>query len=179
MIEMEIKAFLRDEVCVRAKLSQCGCQWKDTQYQVDTIYVQDKVLSDVNTPIFHIRRQGSLSILTLKILESDLDTATELELEISDALTMQDILYAIGFKELVRVAKHRDTTHFDGFNICIDKVENLGTFIEIERVESTMDNQQTVYDGIMHLLVSLGISKSDVTKKKYYKMILDKQANNA
>jgi hypothetical protein len=43
-------------------------------------------------------------------------------------------LNLLNFKEVVRVVKKRKKTHYKDYEICLDEIENLGTFIEIEKI---------------------------------------------
>ena len=90
MIEMELKALLKNKLQVKKKLEECGCEWVSVGLQVDTIYERSDAKQIVDTSIFRIRKYNDKKILTLKILMEDLDTAEELELDISCLLYTSD-----------------------------------------------------------------------------------------
>lgn len=175
VIEMELKAVLKNKLQVREKLKKDGCKWVLVGRQEDTIYEKNDTLQVVQVPIFRIRKCDDNTNLTLKVLEEDVDTAEELELSISDGTIMDKILQIIGFSIKVKIVKRREITKYKGFNICIDEVEGLGDFIEIERMSEKSTDKNVVYQEIKKILFELGIEEQDLRKEKYYKMLLKKE----
>lgn len=173
MIEMELKALLRNKSAVKKKLEEYGCKWSGVCLQVDTIYEMNNVWKKVGVPIFRIRKCNNEKILTLKMLEEDMNTAKELELTISDDEMMDKMLKAIGFFPKVQVIKRREITKYRGFNICIDEVSNLGLFIEIEKLSLESEYKEKVYSDMKMILAELGVSENDIQQEKYYEMLLE------
>ena len=172
MIEMELKALLKNKSQVMKKLEKCGCEWGLVCLQEDIIYEKNNMQEVVHAPIFRIRKCKDKTILTLKVLEEDFDTAEELELNISDEKTMDKMLQTIGFSTRIQIVKRRETTNYKGFNICIDEVEGLGDFIEVERVGEKRNDKNIIYKEIRKLLLELGVKEEDLRKEKYYEMLL-------
>ena len=172
MIEMELKALLKNKLQVKKKLEECGCEWVSVGLQVDTIYERSDAKQIVDTSIFRIRKYNDKKILTLKILMEDLDTAEELELDISDDIVMDKMLQFIGFLPKIQVVKRRQTAKYKEFNICIDEVEGLGDFIEIERISEKSNDKDRIYGEMRTVLLELGVEEEELKKEKYYEMIL-------
>lgn len=51
MIEMELKALLKNKLQVKKKLEECGCEWVSVGLQVDTIYERSDAKQIVDTSI--------------------------------------------------------------------------------------------------------------------------------
>jgi len=170
MIEMELKALLKNKLQVKKKLEECGCEWVSVGLQVDTIYERSDAKQIVDTSIFRIRKYNDKKILTLKILMEDLDTAEELD--ISDDIVMDKMLQFIGFLPKIQVVKRRQTAKYKEFNICIDEVEGLGDFIEIERISEKSNDKDRIYGEMRTVLLELGVEEEELKKEKYYEMIL-------
>ncbi len=94
--------------------------------------------------------------------ESDRLTKIERETTISDPNQMRDALLFMGYKEAVRVKKVRIKTNFKGYEICFDSVEELGSFIEIEKI--TDEDPETVRKSMLDFLEGFGI---DVAERVY------------
>lgn len=173
MFELELKAKIEDRFIIKNKLKNLGCKWSGAKIQIDTIYKRNSTQDSSEIPVFRIRKCNDKIILSLKILEEDINTAKELELEISDSKVMSDILRVLGFRPIVEVIKRRETTTYKGFNICLDDVERLGTFVEIEKLSESIENKESIYQKINLILSELGVEKQDIVLEKYYQMILN------
>ena len=173
MIEMELKASLKNKLHVKKIFEQYGCVWTSGGLQVDTIYEKKNIQQIIHAPIFRIRKCNDKTILTLKILEEDLDTAEELELDVSNDKVMDEMLQIIGFSPKIQDIKTRQKTKYREFVICIDEVEGLGDFIEIEMVAEKSDNKDKIYREMRKVLSKVGVMEGDIKKEKYYEMILN------
>lgn len=171
MLEMELKARLNDKSKLRQKLILEGCQWLPAIVQEDVIYIKKDITQKINIPVFRIRKIDNKTILTLKVQEADLNTAKELELGVSDDKTMHQMLQTIGFEAKVEVKKQRTETEYKGCTICIDEVEQLGDFVEIEQLGTEEADSKKVYMEMLCILKELGITSADLVEEKYFEMI--------
>lgn len=171
MLEMELKARLNNKVQMLERLSEQGCRWSVSSVQDDVIYIKSDMAQHLNTPVFRIRKIDDKTILTLKIQAVDLNTAKELELEVSDDKIMHQILQTIGFEAKVEVKKRRTETEYKGYTICIDEVERLGDFVEIEKIGTEESDSEKEYAEMMRILETLGIRTEDLVTEKYFEMI--------
>jgi adenylate cyclase class 2 len=105
----------------------------------------------------------------LKIQAADLNTAKEMELEISDQKIMHQILQTIGFDAKVSLKKYRTETKYKNYTICIDEVERLGDFIEIEKLAEEAKTEEE-YAAMWQILEELGIKNQNLEEKKYFEM---------
>ena len=171
MLEMELKARLHDKSQLKQTLIREGYQWSVPILQDDVIYIKSDIEKTINIPVFRIRKTGEKTILTLKVQTSDLNTAKELELEVSDDKTMHQILQTIGFETKVEVKKRRMETVYKGYTLSIDEVERLGDFLEIEKLGEEGSDSEKEYAEMKKVLAELEIRTEDLVTEKYFEMI--------
>lgn len=171
MLEMELKVRLTDKAEIIKQLEQKVCQWTEPSHQEDIIYIKRDIEKALGLPVFRIRKTENKTILTLKIQERDLNTAKELELEISDDRIMHQMLQELGFDAKVEVKKKRRDTVYRGYTISIDEVERLGDFLEIEKIAADDAEREKEYDKMMKILIELGLRAEDIVTEKYFQMI--------
>jgi adenylate cyclase class IV len=100
----------------------------------------------------------------------------ELETEVADGSELLTILEQLDFKELLRVKKKRRSYVRGPFTFCLDEVDQLGRFLEIEY----LGGEETVVPAeaknrINGLLEQIGLVQIRVEKKNYLQLIAEKQ----
>jgi adenylate cyclase class 2 len=179
-MEIEVKAKLKDSGAVFEKLSALGCQFSDVKTQDDMVWVSKTgSLEDFlsNSVFLRIRIQnGEKVILTAKSPKAKSGDASlvkrEHEVVVSSADEARNILSMLGLQEAVRVVKKRQTANYDGYEICMDDVENLGSFIELEKMAEEKDASQ-IQKQMIEFLLTLGILPEDQVKKGYDILMLE------
>lgn len=96
--------------------------------------------------------------------------AREYETIVGDAEQARRIVEATGFVELLRFRKERSQRVVDGDTLCMDRVEGLGCFVELERLIPEDEDADTVSPELEAKLDSLGYMGERVTKG--YDMLL-------
>jgi len=82
---------------------------------------------------------------------------------------------AINFKNLVTVDKEREVYfHEDGFEIALDKVKELGHFIEIE-TKKDFGSVEEARKKLFMLAKKLGIDTSNPDKRGYPYVLMQKK----
>ncbi|MBU0975735.1 MAG: CYTH domain-containing protein [Patescibacteria group bacterium] len=74
-----------------------------------------------------------------------------LDIDAPGNLSLSEFLKANGYVELVVVDKERTVAKKNGFDISIDEVEDLGVFLEVERlleIEAGEDNYEVMLDDL-------------------------------
>lgn len=94
----------------------------------------------------------------------------EYELNISDGNKMLALLNALGYTEQTLMEKIRTTYTYDCFEIVIDHVKNLGTFMEIE-LKTEVENARVGIALIYDFLKSIGITKIKLYTCGYITML--------
>ncbi len=73
----------------------------------------------------------------------------EHEVTVDDPIKMMDILTSIGFRPEVNVKKTRQKAYFNEYEICLDQVEGLGSFIELEKMtEENAEKVQNIHHSM-------------------------------
>jgi adenylate cyclase, class 2 len=88
----------------------------------------------------------------------------EFEVELSDAENMRKIFNSLNIETMVKVVKKREIYNHKGeFEICLDEVDELGYFIEIE-VKKEFGSIETANKKLIDFATEMGI---DVSKRNY------------
>ena len=95
----------------------------------------------------------------------------------TNGMTLGTIMKKNNFKVLIRISKNRKEYRFRGFNIAVDNVFNLGSFIEIESLKTTSDEKmiKLIKDKEMKLLKDIRISANNIIKKGYLDLIMERK----
>lgn len=182
MKEIEIKARVTNFEELISQLNTLGCIFSDEEVQTDRVYVQK--VGDVttylsNTHFVRIRHKSDNSyVFTVKADLSKLPSSQghlvkkEAETNVSDGQALEDILFMMGYQLSNTVIKRRRKANFNDLEICLDKVDDLGTFIEVERLSD--DEPAKILEEISLFLESLGVYSQDQVKKGYDILMLER-----
>ncbi len=77
----------------------------------------------------------------------------------------------MGYQIANKVTKSRRTANYGDFEICIDDVERLGHFIEVEKMSD--GDVDLVRKELNDFLVSIGVPTEDETHKGYDIMAIE------
>ena len=179
-MEIEVKAKLRDKAVAFKKLTDLGCELSAATTQDDMVWVlKTGSLEDFlsNRVFLRIRIQnGDRVILTAKSPKAKQGNESlvkrEHEVVVSSASEARNILSMLGLQEAVRVIKKRRTAHYGGYEICMDEVEGLGSFIELEKMAEEKEAAQ-IQKEMMDFLMTLGVAPEDQIKKGYDILMLE------
>lgn len=180
-MEIEIKAKLRDKAAVMQKLTALGCEFSEPKTQDDMVWVKN--MGDLptflgNDVFLRIRVEGGgKTILTAKkpknIAGEGNLVKREHEVVVDSAEEARVILEMLGLKEAVRTIKTRQKALHAGYDICIDEVEGLGSFIEVEKIADEKDADK-ILEEMMEFLAPLGVSVEDKVTKGYDILMIEK-----
>lgn len=87
------------------------------------------------------------------------------------------MLLLLDQEEMVRINKTRISSQYNDYQICVDDVENLGSFIEVEVLipDADADKSDQVQEELFTFLTSLGISPDDRATVGYNTLLLAKK----
>ena len=164
MKEIEIKAKLVNKSMVIKNLKKLGCVFEKPITQEDVVYTKlagtlKKFRKNEYFLRIRIKNKKKILFTIKKRMSNDLD-AIEHEFEISSKEEMEKTLFMIGFQKAVEIKKTRIITHYNGSEICIDEVKNLGSFIEMETL-TKKGNAEKIQDTMFSFFESIGIDKKD------------------
>lgn len=82
--------------------------------------------------------------------------------------TAERILCALGFFPVQpTVIKNRKILRYKDISACIDDVEGLGTFLELEIMAESEEARPEALDRIEKILKSIGYTMADTTRASY------------
>lgn len=172
MREIEVKARVRDVEPLLKRSFELGIRFAEPFAQEDATYETKIPKDNPNWNIFRIRRQNNQIILTMKYKASSrLRDNHEREVVISDAQQVADMLIRVGYTPGVRIYKTRRVAHYEGLELCLDEVDKLGTFIEIEKLTDESADVDHVQSELWKILLKLGIGPDDRIHKGYDTLI--------
>ncbi len=136
-LEIEVKFYLADLEGIRNKILKLGAKSKGRLFETNIRY-EDKNNSLIKKKSLLRLRQDEKTTFTLKssppVKSKDYKIVNELEVEVSDFATMDQILKTLGFHPEQKYEKWRETFILDQTLFCLDSMP-YGDFLEIEGQE--------------------------------------------
>ncbi len=164
--EIEIKVKIDSFEKIEEGLKKLGCEVSEPITQNDVVFF-DKNYDGKTRNVLRIRTVNDKSILTFKRSTVDELSSIEKEVEIKNPEIMTEMIELLGYEEYVRVNKKRKKCNYKNYEICLDEVENLGLYVEVEKMSD--EDQEIVKQELIDFLVSLGV---DISKRVFRDMIL-------
>lgn len=175
MKEIEVKAKVSNLGFIKNELIKRGCTFSEPLIQKDRVYLHNSIeFPDIKrgTVILRIRDSNGKFIITLKKqLENELDNI-EREIMVDSPEQADEILKYMDFHEVVKVSKKRIKCKYNGLEICLDEVDRLGSFIEVEKLTLEEDSLK-VQKELFEFLETLGIKKDNQVFKGYDTLIYE------
>lgn len=165
------------------KLSELGCVFGKLTTQKDVVYVEEvgSISTFLSNSLFLRIRETAESILfTIKYNQDKSQNGKadimplEHEVVVSSRTEIEEMVRLMGYKEALRINKSRQSTHLKEWEVCIDEVQGLGSFIEVEKLAEHDEDVAPVSKEIISFLTSLGIAPEDIGVKRYDIQILEK-----
>lgn len=170
MHEIEAKIQVEDLTAAAERLNAVGAEFLHTVTETDTYLDDHKKLKRQGCGL-RIRRQQAANtqkaLVTFKgaKVESRYKSRPEYEMEIASPEMAELIFAGLGYTPRVTVRKERRMWSVDGCTVCLDNVEDLGTFIEVEGGDETC---------IENVLAKLGLADAPHVRKGYAEMLSKK-----
>lgn len=172
MREIELKFKVENIEEIISFLEKNNCKISSPTYQNDTIYVKDldNVESTEGSIWLRIRKTNEIVELNYKKQSAKKMESEEIEFQVNSYEKANSFLKALGFKEWVQVNKKRQYSKYQDYNICIDEVEKLGTFIEIELLINEQ-NDINYEEQLLNVAKEIGIDANNRINSHYDTMI--------
>lgn len=172
MREIEIKLKAKDLKLVEKKLTEMGCVLSAPIRQHDTNYTKGGSTEEWRESkeghiIIRIRRQDTGAEFNLKQQLSSESDNLEYETKVEDPEALHNILMTLGYSPEIKVEKVRRKGKFGGYEICLDEVEEIGSFMEIEKLTSDDADPEIVRQELFKAVESLGFSRADEEIRGY------------
>lgn len=91
----------------------------------------------------------------------------DIETHISDGHVMISLLEQIGFTDRTKFKKYRKSYIYTDFEISIDTVDGLGTFVEFEVKKRKYQDPHAEYERILEFIKELGIKNYTIQKQGF------------
>lgn len=173
--EIEVKAKVENFGIIKNKLIKINCILSEPIIQDDYIYNKKGINvrdGNNNIPVLRIRKQKNKIFFTLKESHGNELDCIEKEVEVNEADILGDILELLDYEKTVEVHKKRIKTNFNDYEICLDEVDELGCFIEVEKISE--ENGGKVQDELFDFLQTLGVLKENRVFKGYDTLVWEK-----
>lgn len=196
MIEVEIKLPLSGRMSpeeLEKSLKDQGFLYLSHIQETDTYFDNEAGEIRSSNQALRIRMETNLStgktvgMVTFKGKLVDKTTATreEYETEVADPMTMHRILHSLGYRDAQPVVTKERTMLTRSVPIdrslpntcitaCIDKVRDLGDFLELEVLVETEDQKPLALQCIEDVLSSIGFSLEDTVRTSYLSQLQKK-----
>ncbi len=177
MIEIEVKV-RADHSKARSILKNIGAVKLGVESQSDIYFAAPYRDFAKTDEALRIRSLDGQAVLTYKgpKLDGISKSRKEFETPVEEAATIK-ILRALGFSEAGVVRKQREIFSAGEITICLDLVEGLGEFLEVEIVaEKDLENSRA---KLFELLKQFGAGEKDSIRTSYLEMILGKNNHHA
>lgn len=101
----------------------------------------------------------------------------EYNVDVEPTDTIVNILTSLGFTKVAEIKKERVIFTYENYTIYLDKVEGLGSFLEVETMTSDAGLSDKLAGEIIGFVKNrLGISESSIEPKTYLELYLAKQS---
>lgn len=174
MIEIEVKV-RAEHARVRPFLENLGAEKVKVEEQSDAYFAAPHRDFAKTDEAIRIRSLDGKSILTYKGPKLDAVSKSRKEFEtFVEEGPMVQILHALGFSEAGAVRKVREVFRVEEITVCLDTVEGLGEFLEVEIVAGDESELEVSRAKLFEFLGRFGVGKADSIRTSYLEMVLEK-----
>jgi adenylate cyclase class 2 len=158
--EVEVKFQVRDPEALLAALSARGIELGPPVRQDDQAYAPDWwAYGDDRggVPFARLRTAEGQHVFTLKRPAENVLSCEEHETVVADRSQMHHAIVAMGFRPTVRILKVRRTAAVGDLVLCVDELDGVGLFVEVERMVPDGVPGEAVQAELSRFVTSLGI----------------------
>ncbi len=171
MLEIEIKAYCENHDDVIEKIKSVGGRLVKKADNLDIYYRHPSRDFTRTDEAFRIRAEDKRTLLTYKGPKLGVRSKTRFEREIvfEGLDAMKEILEKLGFAVAGEVRKTRAYYRLGEVEICLDSVDSLGNFVELE---IKGDDREAGENTLFEIAGKLGLSRFE--RKSYLELLLEK-----
>lgn len=174
MIEVEVKVRV-DHSKIRPVLSEMGVSKVGVEEQSDVYFAAPYRNFARTDEALRIRSLGGQAVLTYKGPKLDKVSKTRVEIETPvDGTAAAKIFHALGFLEAGAVRKKREIFRAGDITVCLDTIEGLGEFLEVEIDVGNEKYLESSRAQLFKFLSQFGLSEKDSIRTSYLEMLLEK-----
>ncbi|MDR2967220.1 MAG: class IV adenylate cyclase [Methanobacteriaceae archaeon] len=181
MIEVEVKAKIIDFKSIKRELKRINALQIRKEHQKDIYFdspFKNFAKTDEALRIRKISIKNDINtFITYKGPKIDHNSKTreEIEIAIGDRYKICKLLENLGFKKANIVVKNREIYKLNQYIICLDDVEGLSPYMEIEVDLKNGNDFKPALDGIFETFKKLGIVNG--FERRSYLELLEKNLN--
>jgi len=165
--EIEVKYRVHDLAELEAALQARNLTLSSPIHQDDQAYAEagwQYGISKQGRAFARLRTQNGRHLFTIKKpLDNEL-ACLEHETEVADRDQMHAAILAMGFYPTTRIVKTRRTARLGELSLCLDEVEHLGAFFEVEKVVGPGQSGPEVQAELDQFARSLGVEQKRTTE---------------
>lgn len=184
MLEVEMKFPVAEFASLERQLAGAGAQPAAPLHEADHYFnAPDRDFARTDEAL-RLRRIGTANFVTYKGPKRDAQTKTRTEVEVPlaegdrAATGFIQLLQHLGYRPVAVVSKQRRLYRLkrEGFalEVCLDDVENLGRFAELE-ILAPEERLEVARNILLQLAAVLGLTNSE--RRSYLELWLEKQAS--
>lgn len=159
---------------VRRRLRDAGADHLGTVTQVDTYFdapYRDLAATDEAIRVRVETGSETTAYLTYKgpRVDGRSKAREEIETPVGDGDAAMDILAGLGFEAAARVRKERERFSLEGYTVSLDRVDDLGEFVEVETEAASVGPAR---EGAVGVLEHLDLDPDAGIRTSYLELLL-------
>ena len=161
MREVEVKYRVDDLEALLVALKARGIELGQPVYQDDQAYAPTGWQfgdTKLGVSFARLRTVGGRHFFALKQPGENAQACLEFETEVADREAMHGGIVHMGYRPTVRVVKIRRVAVLADCSLCVDDLEGVGTFLELERLVPDDVAAGDVQAGLAAFVSSLGVA---------------------
>jgi adenylate cyclase, class 2 len=159
--EIELKYRVDDLETLLVALKSRGIEPSEPVFQDDQAYAPAGWQfgdNKLGVSFLRLRTVQGRHYFTLKQPAGNAQDCLEYETRVTDRQAMHHAALHLGYRPTVRIAKTRRTATVDDTSLCIDQVDGLGEFLELERMAPNHADAQAIHADLAAFVSSLAIA---------------------
>lgn len=164
--EVEVKYQVFDAAAVVEALRMRQVVLSEPVHQDDQAYAPQWWTygqSKIGVPFARMRTQQGRHLFTVKKPVDNELSCLEHECEVSDREQMHHALRSMGFHPTVRIVKTRRTARVGALSLCLDDIDQLGVYLEVEQLITDGQCGRTAQQHLHRFVQALGIAVRPVS----------------
>ena len=181
MREVEVKYHVDDLEALLVALKARGIELSGPVYQDDQAYAPDGWQfgdSKLGVSFARLRTVGGRHYFAVKQPGENAQACLEYETEVADRAAMHGAILHMGYYPTVRIAKSRRTATLERCSVCVDEVEGVGGFLELERMVPDEIPAEAIQVELAAFVASFGVTAVR-TDETYDSLVRAAQASPA
>ena len=176
-IEVEVKFRVANLEDVEYKLLEWGAKLVEIVVQRDHYFNHPSRDFAKSDEALRIREEGELVYITYKgpKFDSKSKTRKEIEFKISQRDEANEMLQLLGFERVLVVSTQRREYKLDEITWCLDEVDGLGFFIELEKMIKSKKETKQVLAEMFRIVKKIDLNPDDNITKSYMELILERK----